>query len=326
MYIYKSDATGERFRKALLSACERGVRVRILLDYFGSHDLPKDYFIELIKLGVDVRMFNPSRVLRFAFRNHRKLCVADNHVAIVGGFNIGDEYAGDGVHHGWRDLGVRITGPLALELTVSFDRMFIAARMDRAALIVFARGLRPSPPPMDRPALLTSGPGFGGALMRRVLFRDLHSARDVNVVSAYFAPTWSLRRHLSAAARHGSVRLILPGRTDVAVLRLAAQHLYARILKDGALIFEYQPQVLHAKLLVIDDVVYVGSSNLDARSLRLNFELLVRLPITALAAEARQLIATDISRSRLIKPREWQEKSYWWNRIERQLAYWLVTR
>jgi len=93
MYIYKADATGARIRAALHAACERGVRIRILLDDFGSGDLPRDYFADLQRHGTKLRFFNPSRVLRVAFRNHRKLCVADDRVAIVGGFNIGDEYA-----------------------------------------------------------------------------------------------------------------------------------------------------------------------------------------------------------------------------------------
>jgi len=116
------------------------------------------------------------------------------------------------------------------------------------------------------------------------------------------------------------------GETDVPILRLAAQHLYARFLKDGALIYEYQPQILHAKLFAIDAAVYVGSCNLDVRSLRLNFELLVRLPVPALAAQARQLVAADVLRSELITPRAWHQKDHWWKRVRRQIAYWLVTR
>jgi len=326
MYIYKADRAGARIRAALLAACERGVSVHILLDDFGSGDLPKNYFTELLKLGADLRMFNPSRVLRVAFRNHRKLCIADQHVAIVGGFNIADEYSGDGVHAGWRDLGLQVTGPVVLDLSVSFDRMFIAARMDSKAFLLFVRGMRHAVPSFDHPALLTSGPAFGGASMRKVLYRDLEQAQCVDIITAYFAPTWPLRRRLLRAAARGVVQLILPGRSDVPVLRLAGQHLYTGLLRDGVRIFEYRPQVLHAKLLVIDNVVYVGSCNLDTRSLRINFELLLRLPGSALAEQARRLVAADIAQSDSINLTQWQQSNNWWRRLVRQFAFWLAIR
>jgi cardiolipin synthase len=326
MYIFKNDNTGARFRAALLAACARGVHVRVLLDDFGCGDLPKDYFSGLLKAGAMVRTFNPSRVLRVAFRNHRKLCVADHYAAIVGGFNIGDEYAGDGVHSGWRDLGLQVTGPLALQLAASFDRMFVAARMDSKAFMLFARGMRHEIPSLKQPELLTSGPAFGGASMRKILYRDLERAQRVDIITAYFAPTWSLRRRLLVANSQGVVRLILPGKSDVPVLRLAGQHLYARLLQSGVQIYEYQPQIMHAKLLVMDDVIYVGSCNLDTRSLRINFELLLRLPCPALAEQARQLVELDLAHSEAVDLVAWQKNSGWWRRLTRRFAFWLAIR
>jgi cardiolipin synthase len=326
MYIFKNDSTGARFRDALLAACSRGVHVRVLLDDFGCGDLPKDYFSGLLKAGAMVRTFNPSRVLRVAFRNHRKLCIADHQIAIVGGFNIGDEYAGDGVNSGWRDLGLQVTGSLVLQLAASFDRMFIAARMDSKAFLLFVRGARQEVSSLERPGLLTSGPAFGGASMRKTLYLDLGRAQRVDIVTAYFAPTWSLRRRLLNADSRGAVRLVLPGKSDVPILRLAGQHLYARLLRSGTQIFEYQPQIMHAKLLVMDDVVYVGSCNLDTRSLRINFELLLRLPCAELAEQARRLVELDIAQSERIDLVAWQKNCGWWRRLTRRFAFWLAIR
>jgi cardiolipin synthase len=130
---------------------------------------------------------------------------------------------------------------------------------------------------------------------------------------------------VSAAAR-GIVRLVLPGKSDVPVLRMAGQHLYTRLLRSGLQIFEYQPQVMHAKLLVIDDVVYVGSCNLDTRSLRINFELLLRLPDSALAEQARRIVAADIAHSTPITLVEWQKTCGWWRKLSRNFAFWLAIR
>ena len=94
---------------------------------------------------------------------------------------------------------------------------------------------------------------------------------------AYFLPTWRIRRDLTRIARRGgTVQLILPGKSDVLVSQLAGQSLYRRFLKAGVQIHEYQPQILHAKLIIADDIVYVGSANLDPRSLDINYELMIR--------------------------------------------------
>lgn len=326
MYIYRGDTTGERIRTALLDAVRRRVKVRILLDDFGSAELPQHFFDELIARGGHLRFFNPSRLLRVAFRDHRKLIVADEREAIVGGFNISDEYSGDGVQSGWRDLGMRISGPEVLDMEASFDRMFIASAMNRSALMLFARRKRNVARNHKAPELLTSGPRFGGASLRRWLYEDLYKGRNVDIVAAYFAPTWLLRRRLARAAKRGTVRLLLAGKSDVPILRLAGHHLYSRLLKDGAQIFEYEPQILHAKLFVIDDVLYVGSCNLDVRSLRLNFELLVRVPDERMAQQGRELIERDIALSKAVTPIGWEKETHWWQQLKRQVAYWMVTR
>jgi cardiolipin synthase A/B len=106
--------------------------------------------------------------------------------------------------------------------------------------------------------LLLSGPGRGGSPFKRALRRDLARAKSVQIIVAYFLPYWSIRRDLTRIARRGgSVQLILPGKCDVLVSQLAGQSLYRRFLKAGVQIYEYQPQVLHAKLIIADNIVYV---------------------------------------------------------------------
>jgi cardiolipin synthase len=135
--------------------------------------------------------------------------------------------------------------------------------------------------------LLVAGPGTPGRLLRRRLGVDLAHAKDVAIAAAYFLPSRSLRRLLYRVARHGRVRLLLAGQSDVPLARLAAERLYGRLLARAVRIFEYQPQILHAKLVIADDVVYVGSANLDRRSLDINYELLLRMHWPALVQDAR---------------------------------------
>ncbi len=326
-YLVRPVGPAERLRAALLRALRRGVEVRVLVDAYGSAELPAGCFSELELLGAIVRVFNPRRLLRLTFRNHRKLLVCDRRAAVVGGFNIAPEYDGDGVTHGWRDLGILISGHVADELSRSFDEMFELAEFTPAALRRFRAIDRRRKAGSERVALLTSGPGSGRSALRRSLKRDLAQARSVMIMAAYFLPSARIRRLLRRCVqRGGRVQVILSGRTDVPLAKLAAEHHYARLMHAGVDIYEYQPQILHAKALFIDDVAYVGSCNLDARSLRINYELLLRLDWPEFAAVGRKLFLDDLDRCRRIVPRLWAEDRNQWRALRSRVAHFLLAR
>ncbi len=326
-YLVRQGGPADRLRDALLRALRRGVDVRLLIDAYGSAELPAGFFAELERRGGILRTFNPRRVLRLMFRNHRKLLVCDRQTAVVGGFNIGPEYEGDGVEQGWRDLGISISGPVAGELDRSFDAMFELAEFTPDALRRFRARERRHDAPPARVSLLTSGPGAGQSLLRRALQRDLAQARSVMIMAAYFLPPARIRRMLRRCVqRGGRVQVILAGRTDVPIAKLAAEHHYERLLGAGVEIYEYQPQVLHAKALFIDGVAYVGSCNLDARSLQINFELLLRLDWPDFAAAGRRLFLDDLDRCRRVEPRVWANRRGHWRALRSRAAHWLLAR
>jgi len=328
MYIFTAEPLGESFREALIRARLRGVRVRVLLDAFGSLALPDHFWDPLTELGGEFRWFNPFRAAeRYGRRNHRKLLVVDGKEAVVGGFNISQKYVGDGVTHGWRDLGLHITGPLAEALEASFVRMYTKASAPFRRLRL--PSLRPPETAVEgHPwTLLLSEPGRGHRAFKRSLLADLRSARLVQIASAYFIPTWRLRRALmSVAKRGGRVQLLLTGRSDVELARLASRSLYAKLLSAGVEIYEYQPQILHSKLVLVDNVVYVGSSNLDARSLNINHELTIRLDAAQTAVEARRLFEHDLQYSAQIDPKRWKASRNLLTRLLEKVAFFLVVR
>jgi cardiolipin synthase len=175
--------------------------------------------------------------------------------------------------------------------------------------------------------LLLSGPGREGSPFKRALRRDLARATSVQIIVAYFLPSWSIRRDLTRIARRGGrVQLILPGKSDVLVSQLAGQSLYRRFLNAGVQIYEYQPQVLHAKLIIVDDIVYVGSANLDPRSLDINYELMIRFDQKAMADQARAIFAGSLAHCRPITREEWRESRTIWGRLKQHWAYWLLVR
>src|SRR6202012_4680469 len=178
--------------------------------------------------------FNPLHLWRFAVRDHRKVLVCDGYTVFIGGFNIADEYDGDGVTFGWRDLGVQLRdGELAKDLVASFNILFAPADFHRKPLMrlrLFKR--KRSIRPVGN--LLFAHPGRGASPFQAALYRDLETARDVRIVVAYFLPTRRLRRDLiRVVKRGGRVQLILAGKTDVLVSQLATQSLYTRLLRAG---------------------------------------------------------------------------------------------
>jgi cardiolipin synthase len=326
-YIFSAGAPGDQFLEALLSARQRGVRVQVLLDAFGSLELPDSYWAPLRHLGGEMRWFNPLSLDRFNIRNHRKLLVCDEHTAFVGGFNVSPEWLGDGVSQGWRDLGLELSGAVAGALATSFDEMYALADFRHQRFARFGRARARKQVPACDGELLLSGPGRGRGPIRRVLQQDLTRARTVQIIAAYFLPPLRLRRALTCAARRGGkVQLILPGKSDVPLMQAAARSLYRRLLAAGVEIYEYQPQILHTKFLLLDVTVFVGSANLDPRSFGLNYDLLLRLPHPALAAEARDLFADHLQHCRAIERSSWRKERSFWERLKGRFAHFLFTR
>ena len=327
IYIYAAGSLGERFRAALVQAQARGVRVRVLVDGLGSYGLPDSFWTPLRQAGGQARFFNPIALNRMGIRNHRKLLVCDDGVAFIGGFNLAPEYEGDGVSRGWCDLGLRVEGPLAAQLAASFDEMFALAEFRHQRFVRFRRPTLTRALTSPAEQLLLSGPGRSRNPIRRSLQQDFLRSRDVQIMVAYFLPTGRLRRMFGRVARRGGrVQLLLPGKSDVVTSQLAGQSLYRRLLKSGVEIYEYEPQVLHAKLFVLDGVVYVGSANLDPRSLSINYELMVRFENPQMADEARAICQETRQHCLRIEPEAWRRSRSLWQRLKRRWAYFLLAR
>jgi cardiolipin synthase len=327
-FLWEDSEIGSRLRSALVAAARRGVRVRVIVDAVGSFGLGREYFSELVAAGGSIRWFNELRLASFSFRDHRKLLVVDDTLAFVGGCNIAPEYDGDGVTTGWRDGGIDVRGPVVAVLAAEFDRQWKRATGQRWT---FPRGgvrQRVSAQGGGEVEALFIKPGFGRNPLRDALWRDLATAKDVAITSAYFLPPQRLRARLAqAVARGARVRLLLAGKSDVRLMQLASRSLYRRLEQKGIELWEYQPQVLHAKLIVVDDIVFVGSSNLDPRSLRINFEIMLRIRNAELAATARAQFEEDLAqRATPITRAALRQGRSWWERLKQRLAYWLLAR
>ena len=327
MYIFSASPLADRFRDALVRAAQRGARVQVLLDAFGSFHLSDSYWDSLVEAGGQFRWFNPLAFGRMLYRDHRKILVCDEEAAFVGGLNIAPEYEGDGVERGWRDLGIEVHGALARELAESVDASFELTDAPHKRLQRLRKATARTTTSAETWRLLLSGPGRGYNFLKRTLATDLANAKDVRMVSAYFLPTWKIRRELERVTRRGGrVQLVLAGKSDVRLSQRASQRLYTPLMRRGIEIYEYQPQILHAKLFLIDEQVYVGSSNLDARSLNINYELLVRITDPLAVSEARAIFAEILENCRRIEPAVWRKSRSLWTKLLEDWAHFFLAR
>jgi cardiolipin synthase len=276
-YIYKDDSTGRGFLDELSVAARRGVEVSVLADALGSFSTRNAFWQEMKRRGIRVRLFRPlfSALWYQPFRDHRKILVVDRHIAFTGGMNIGEEYGSTSANLGeaWRDTHVRVEGPAAWEMAVVFSEGWVQAGGEPLELPPLSA--EEAEAPGTRILVLDSRPNRGQAESASAMAAIVGAARKrVWLTNAYFAPGWDAVRVLGDAAKRGvDVRLLLPAKTDVPIVRRAAHGYYDRLLSRGVRIFEYQTAILHAKSLTADGYVsVVGSTNLDFRSYLFNAE------------------------------------------------------
>lgn len=300
-YMFQPDHSGTRVRDALVAAIGRGVAVELLVDRFGS-DAPDSFFAPIVAAGGRFAFFSPHWNVRYLIRNHQKMIIADEHRAMIGGFNVSDHYFAPPQDNGWCDLGLELEGPAVDQLLLWYRRLAAWTEQPRAQF----RGIRQlvrTWQPGDGPVqVLVGGPTrIPSSWVRRVR-RDLARAGRLDLVMAYYSPPLSMRRQIQRIARRGAARLIMAGKSDNGATIAAARAQYGGLLRAHASIFEFTACKLHMKLLVIDDAVYVGSANFDHRSIRLNLELMLRIEDQALAARVRQLVDALAQSSAAITP------------------------
>ena len=323
-YIWLDDETGRRVRDALVAAAERGVKVWILLDGFGASNANEAYFKPLIDAEARFCSFVPRWGRRYLLRNHQKLALADGERAIVGGFNIGDEYFGTIEEGAWRDLGVQVEGPSVACLVDYFDDLFRWAETVDAPVRHLRRMLSRHSVGQGAMHWLFGGPTRRLSPWARSVKRDMLRARSVDMVMAYFVPSLSMLRRLYRVAQRGRVRLVTAGKSDIRATMWAARFSYWRVLKRGVEVYEYQPTKLHAKLIIIDDAVHIGSANFDLRSLYLNLEMMLRVDDPDFAAMMRRFVDGEAADSIRITPESHRKNMTWWNRLRWALGFFLM--
>ncbi|AKQ53496.1 cardiolipin synthase ClsB [Bordetella hinzii] len=343
-YIFILDRTGRQVLDCLERAARRGVKVRVVLDGFGSAATAPEVMRRINEAGGHCRVFRPEPRwlgrLKFSRsrlrRLHRKVTVIDAAIAFVGGINIVDDYddldPADGIAGPRFDFAVRIEGPLVPQIIYAQDLLWV--RLNWARLRRHPsdwrrlRLRRPHPHHAQsrgslRAALvLRDNLRFRQTFERAYLYGIEHARRDVLIANAYFFPGRQFRRALARAAARGvRVRLLLQGKPEYRLQYFATRSLYDQLLRDGIEIYEYMPAYLHAKVAVIDNMATVGSSNLDPFSLLLAREANVVIDDQPFAWDLQERLERAIAEGgQFIRPLDYQRRG-WPLRVIDALAY-----
>ena len=329
-YIYVDDRAGEVVRAAMIRAASRGVTVSLIVDGLGSEVAESHHFFTPLRdAGVKVCRFVPRWGRRYLLRNHQKLALADGEHpdarAIIGGFNVEDSYFGTPAEQAWRDLGLLIEGAAAHSITGYFDALSRWAARSKPPLRALRRALRSWSEPEGAVRWLFGGPTRRLSPWARALKADLQRARKVDLISAYFAPSPAMLRRLDAAGLRGRVRVVLASKNDHGAAIWASRFTYAGLLRKKVEIYEYQPTKLHTKLFLLDDVVYIGSSNYDIRSLFLNLEMMLRIEDAAFARHVRAYVDGEVADSERITADLYRARTGWWTRSKQAAAFFVMT-
>jgi phosphatidylserine/phosphatidylglycerophosphate/cardiolipin synthase-like enzyme len=320
LYLAASGEIFTLFSAALIAAAARGVKVRLLLDDFGSLQLSTQDRDRLFQGGVMLQFYNRLRWrkgLRNLFRDHRKLLLVDDTVAFTGGAGLTDEFwKGKNNQPPWRETIIEARGP------VLADWLFLYERTWRGLSFVLRASDPGAHPPRpqagQRGCVVASNGPQAHHVMQSLQSRLKHVQRRAWLVTPYFVPSWSLRRRLVKTARRKvDVRVLVPGpMTDHPAIRHASRRFYAGLLRQGVRIFEYQPRFIHAKMALCDQWVTVGSTNFDRWNFHWNLDANQEVDDPAFAAQALAAMEADFAQSLELHYDQWQRRGWWWRLLE----------
>ncbi len=324
MYIFEHDGAGTRILDACVAAARRGVRVRAVIDRFGSSDIADSVFAPLRAAGGTVTFFSRHWRSSYLIRNHQKLLLFDDRVAVTGGFNIADPYLSAPGSDCWFDLGMIIEGPSVADAVRWFEAIHDYSVGHDGKLLMLRRLIREWPSNGEALSWLVGGPTQRLSPWARAVRADLDRAGQLDMAMAYFSPGQGMLRRIGRVARRGRARLIFAGRSDNPATLGASRLLYGYLLRKSAEVWEYRPCRLHMKLIVIDDVVYIGSANFDVRSLFLNVELMVRIADARFAGQVRDIVARQGSDCDVVTAASHKARAGWLTRLRWTLAWFVV--
>jgi cardiolipin synthase len=317
VYYCKPGVIADSLKSIASERARAGVRVLLLFDAFGAQSLSDEYQDSLKTAGVRIANYRPVRwysLHKAQHRSHMRLIVIDDSIGYTGGFGVADHWIGDGVTEGWRETNVRFSGPAVAKMQTAFavtwaeatGELLTGRHLTGPALLTHTSASQTA-------GLLYAQPTLGITAAERFLVLSIGGARrTIFIANSYFVPDHDLKRQLMGAAKRGiDVRVLTAGpKTDVGSVRHAGHSRYEELLAAGVRIFEYAPQMMHTKAMIVDGVwATVGSMNFDNRSLSFNDESNLVVYDSVFARTLEHQFVTDVSRSREFKLELFRQRS-----------------
>jgi cardiolipin synthase len=325
-YIYWSGESGSEFQQALCERAQAGVKVHVLLDWYGSLPLDVKSVETMEAAGVQVERYHPPRwydLARINQRTHRKILVVDGKIGFIGGAGVADVWLGDAdAPDRWRDTHFQVEGPVVAQLQAAFTDNWLKTH----AVVFHHETYFPALENMGDSLgqVFKSSPREGSGSVRLMYLLSIAAAKKrIALASSYFVPDNQMIEALVKARRRGvEVEIIVPGPIiDEHVVRRASRARWGELLEAGVRIYEYQPTMFHCKVLVVDgNWVSVGSTNFDNRSFRLNDEANLNILDSQLAAEQEAAFAKDKSNSKEMHLKTWRRRPWKEKLIENAAA------
>ena len=313
-YIYWSGEIGQKFADALSERARAGVKVCMVIDWFGSMNMEPALLEEMKGAGIRIEMYRPLHwynLSRMNNRTHRKLLVIDGKTGFTGGVGIADQWTGnaqDPDH--WREAHFRVEGPTVAQMQAAFNDNWIKTTGE---LLNGPDYFPPLEPVGDMDAhLFMASPAGGSESMHLMYLMSIAAAQhSIDLSASYFVPDELILQGLLDARRRGvSIRVIVPGdNIDSDTVRLTSKASWGRLLQADVVMYEYEPTMMHVKLLVVDrEMVSVGSTNFDIRSFRLNDEASLNIYNQDFATRMSAVFEADLLKSRRYTYAAWQDR------------------
>ncbi|HOK39733.1 MAG TPA: phosphatidylserine/phosphatidylglycerophosphate/cardiolipin synthase family protein, partial [bacterium] len=330
-YIFRNDEVGKKFIELLKTKSKDGIKIYVVIDAIGTRNTDSKVYCSLLAEGINVRVYNPVfnwTILRIDYRNHRKVLVVDGNYGVVSGIGLGKEYKY------WRDLGVYIVGDSIKDLEDSFWLSWkdagwgIVYKNIHIPLLNEIKEkvenfIKPYKKPIERKneikvknrtkvRIVSTYPFFGHYELLDNYIEIINNAKEyIYITNAYFVPNIYIRNALKSAVERGvNVKIILPGETDLPVIRRASRIFFSNLLKNGIELYELKGQVLHAKYIIADDIyVSIGSTNFLDRAFFMNYECNVDIIDKDIALQMKEIFLEDLKKSKEIKYSEWKKRN-----------------
>ena len=327
-YIFDEDNTGSRIINSLIDAAKRGVSVWLVVDGYASNKISADTIEKLRTAGIHFKKFSPIKTYKFRIgrRMHHKIIYIDHEVAIIGGMNIADKYSGAKEHHPWLDFAIEMNGPICDDIKIICESIWSKNNVEQ----------------MKRLSIDTKQNKKGNISLqllqndwwrRRVeissAYRESirYAKNEIIIVAAYFFPSNRMRRLIKKAIQRGvKIKIFTVSNSDVLLLGPALKYLYSWMLNNKIEIYEWQPSIMHGKLMLTDDTTCnIGSYNLNALSDYGSLELNVMIIDKEITLQVKSILELLISNeTRSIKKDEFENKTTYFKGIFRWFSYHIV--